>query len=78
MTNAAIRKQLHQYIDVTDDKKIEALFTLLQSDINPGYSYTDDEIRMLHERAEKYAGRDVVTYTVEESHRKIRSERKKS
>ena len=78
MTNAAIRQQLHQYIDVPDDKKIEALYTLLQSDIAPQYAYSADEINMLHERAEKYLKGETKTYTVEESHNMIRQQRKKS
>lgn len=76
MTNAAIRHQLHQYIDVTDDKKIEALYTLLQNDIDPAGSYTAEELDMLHERAEKYLKGETKTYTVAESHNMIRQQRK--
>jgi hypothetical protein len=77
MTQAAIRQQLHQFIDIMDDKKIEALYTLLQSDVEPAYSYTTDELNMLHERAEKYLKGETKTYTVEESHEMIRLQRKK-
>ncbi|MFI5196895.1 MAG: hypothetical protein ACHQD8_07375 [Chitinophagales bacterium] len=76
MTNTAIRQQLHQYIDVTDDKKIEALYTLLQNDMEPQYAYTTEELNMLHERAEKYLKGETKTYTVEESHNIIRRQRK--
>lgn len=76
MTIVAIRQQLHQYIDATDDKKIEALFTLLQSDIEAPYHFSDEEMRELHERAEKYLAGRSETYTVEESHNKIRGQRK--
>jgi len=76
MTNAIIRKQLHQYIDVTDDKKVEALYTLLQNDIAPPYECSPTELDMLHERAEKYMKGETKTYTVEESHNKIRKQRK--
>jgi len=77
MTNAAIRQQLHQYIDVTDDKKVEALYILLQQDIESQYTYTTEEINMLHERAEEYLKGESKTYTVEESHNRIRQQRKK-
>ena len=76
MTNAAIRQQLHEYIDITDDKKIEALYTLLQNDMGPSYSIPADELHMLHELAEKYL-KGSSTLTVEESHNKIRQQRKK-
>ncbi len=77
MTNAAIREQLHQYIDVTDDKKIEALYTLLQNDMGPSYSLPPDELHMLHERAEKYL-KGSPTLSVEEAHGKVKEQRKKS
>ncbi len=76
MTNAAIRQQLHQYIDITDDKKIEALYTLLQSDISPLYNYDADELNMLHDRAEQYLKGASKAYTVKESHNMIRQQRK--
>ena len=76
MANAPIRQQLHQYIDVTDDKKIDALYTLLQNDMEPKYAHTSGELDMLHERAEKYLKGETKTYTVQESHDKIRQQRK--
>lgn len=76
MTSEAIRQQLHQYIDTSDDKKVEALYTLLQSDIAPRYDIPEDELNLLHERAEKYLKGDTKTYTVEESHNMIRQQKK--
>ena len=77
MTNAAIRQQLHQYIDGTDDNKIKALYTLLRNDMDPQYSFSNEEMNMLHERAEEYLKGAGKTYTVSESHDKIRAQRKK-
>ena len=71
MTTAAIRQQLHQYIEISDDKKVEALYTLLQNDMETSYSIPPDELSMLHERAEKYLSGS-PTYTVEEAHEKIK------
>ena len=75
MTNAALRQQLHRYIDTTDDKKIEALYTIHQVDKDKKYSYSDEELQMLHERAENYLHGESKAYTVEESHNKIRKQR---
>ena len=33
MTLSAIRQQLHHYIDIASDKKVNALYTLLEDDI---------------------------------------------
>ncbi len=76
MTTAVKRKQLHQYLDATDDNKVEAIYTLLQNDIDPQYECTPTELNMLHERAEKYLKGETQTYTVEVSHNKIRQQRK--
>lgn len=78
MTSAAIRQQLHQYIDLTDDKKIEALYVLLQNDMDPQYAYTSEELNMLHERAEQYLKGESKTFTVEESHARIRQQGKQA
>jgi hypothetical protein len=77
MTNDTIRHQLHQYIDIADDEKIEAIYTLLQNDMEQKYSYTAEEIAMLHERSEKYLKGEGKTYTIEEAHNDIRQQRKK-
>ncbi len=77
MTNVAIRQQLHQYIDAADDKKVQALYTLLKSDMEHDYAYTAEDMNMLHQRAEKYLKGETKTYTVEESHKMIRQQRKK-
>lgn len=78
MSNAALRQQLHQYIETTDDKKIEALFTLLEADIECRPIYSAEELEMLHKRAEKYIAGNTKTYTVDESLNKIRQQKKRA
>ncbi len=74
MDNAIIRQQLHQFIEVTDDAKIEALYVLLQNDIQTDYLVTEDELNVLHERAEKYLKGETPVFSVNESHNKIRQQ----
>ena len=31
MTTAAIREKLHEYINIADDKKVEAIYTMVES-----------------------------------------------
>lgn len=33
MSTAAIRKKLHQYIDIADEKKLKAIFTMVEDEI---------------------------------------------
>jgi len=77
MRKEAIREQLHQYIDIADDKKVEAIYTLRQNDIEHKYSYSAEEIGILHERAEKYLKGEGKTYSVEEAHNETVNKRKK-
>jgi hypothetical protein len=71
-----MRQQLHQYIDIADDKNIRALYTLLQNDMEPEHSFTAEEMNMLHERAEKYLKGEIKIYIVRESHDGIRAQGK--
>jgi hypothetical protein len=50
---------------------------LLENEINQPYSFSDEEINLLHERAEKYLAGGTKTYTVEDAHKQIREQRKK-
>ena len=43
MNTASIRQQLHSYLEVADDKKIKAFYTLMKSEIEEsGVEYTND------------------------------------
>jgi len=43
MNTTSIRQQLHSYLEVADDKKIKAFYTLMKSDIEEsGIEFTND------------------------------------
>ncbi len=43
MNTTSIRQQLHSYLEVADDKKIKAFYTLMKSDIaESGIEYTNE------------------------------------
>jgi len=43
MNTTSIRQQLHSYLEVADDKKIKAFYTLMKSDIEEsGVEYTNE------------------------------------
>lgn len=76
MNTTIIREQLHQYIDNADDHTIEAIFTILKSDITSQSSYTDEELKIFYERRQKYLSGNTTTYSAEEAHDYIRKNRK--
>lgn len=43
MTIATIRKKLQDYIQTADDKKVKAIFTLIESDLEKELNWWEDE-----------------------------------
>jgi hypothetical protein len=43
MNTSAIRKRLHEYIKVAEDKKIKALYTIIENEIKEMDSWQDDK-----------------------------------
>jgi len=56
MTTAAIRERLYDYIRVADDKKIKAIYTMLEDQIIPTADWSEDEkfIAELDQRMKNY------------------------
>jgi hypothetical protein len=55
MDTAAIRKQLHHYLDVADDRKIEAIYTIVENEINEALCDYSPEFKVeLDERVNYY------------------------
>ncbi len=43
MNTTIIRQKLHEYIKVADDKKVKAIYTIVESDINEMNEWWNDE-----------------------------------
>ncbi|MBC6491376.1 hypothetical protein ACFSQD_13550 [Flavihumibacter stibioxidans] len=71
---ATLRNKLHQYIDVADEQKLQAIYVLLEDDINWRYSSAD--IAMLHQRRQQHLKGLSKSYTVEESLEAVRQQKK--
>lgn len=67
METALIRNKLHEYIDAADDKKVEAIYTILEEEIEQRHVYSDEELSMLYERREQHLKGETKSYTLEES-----------
>ena len=66
------RQKLHEYIDLADDEKVNALFTILEADNDLSYQYSDEDIKMFYERKERYLKGEGRNFSVEESFDEIR------
>lgn len=66
------RQKLHEYIDIADDEKVNALFTILESDNENSYHYSAEEINMFYERRERYLKGEGKSFSVEEAFDQIR------
>ena len=73
-TASSLRDKLHQYIDVADEQKIQAIYVLLEDDID--YRYSPQEIDLFHERRERHLKGASKSYTSEESINIARQQKK--
>ena len=75
MAAEELRDKLHKYIDVAEERKIEAIFTMLEEDI-ASYGYEASDIETFHERRNKHLKGESASYSPEESLEKIRAGKK--
>ena len=76
MDSASIRSKLHQYIDIADDRKLQAINTILEEDIEKKYQYSASEINLLYERRCNHLNGRSKSYTIEESLKQARNKSK--
>ena len=72
MTTTAIRKQLHSYLEVAEDKKIKAIYTMMEEEIKESaVEYTDEFKAELDKRYSEYKTGKAKTISAEESRKRI-------
>ncbi len=71
---ASLRDKLHQYIEVADEQKLQAIYVLLEDEID--WHYNSEEINMFHLRRDNHLKGTSRSYTVEESLKDIRNQKK--
>ena len=76
MEPVSIKQKLHHYIDVADEKKLQAIYTILEDEIEGEYFYTQDEVKAFYDRREKHLNGESKSYSVDEAHDLIRKNRK--
>ena len=70
----SLRDKLHQYIDIADEQKLQAIYTLLEDEIN--WSYTKEDIEQFHQRRQNHLNGTSESYTTEASLKVVRQSKK--
>lgn len=69
MDNTELRQKLHHYIENAKEKKLQAIFTMVEDEIKEAYNHWDDEdfVSELQEREQAYLKGTSKVYTAGES-----------
>lgn len=72
MNTAAIRRQLHTYLEVAEDKKIKAIYTMMEEEIKESaVEYTPEFKASLDRLHADYKSGKVKMITAEESKKRL-------
>lgn len=68
MTTTTIRQKLHHYIETAQDKKIKAIFAIVEDDIEETYDHWNDDafVAELKRRESSYIEGTSKTYSLEQ------------
>lgn len=79
MKTIDIRQKLHRYIETAQDKKVKAIYAMVEEEIQETNSYWNNPefLAELKRRDEEYLTGKSKTYTLEEALKKARSAVKK-
>ena len=75
MTNAAIRAQLHHYIDEADDAKLATIYSIIKKSAG-SEKYTPAELAEFYSRLEKHNSGETPSFSVQEAHEYVRQNKK--
>jgi hypothetical protein len=74
MAIVQLKEKLHEYIDTADEKKLEAIYTILQDNIGEDYQYSEDELTSFYQRRQEYKNNIGENLSVEEFINFVRKE----
>jgi len=76
MSPLDIKQKLHHYIDTAEEKKLQAIYTILEDEIEGEQFYSQEEIKQFYDRRQKHLDGSSKSFTVDEAHDAIRRNRK--
>jgi hypothetical protein len=80
MNTSTIRQKLYEYIRVADDKKVKAIYTIIESDVNEVYEWWNDKdlVAELDSRSANLKNGKDVGYSWDEVKSELLTSRKTS
>jgi len=80
MSTTDIRQRLHHYIDTAQDKKVKAIFAIVENEIEETYDFWSDEsfVAELQRREKSYLNGTSKTFTLEQTILRAKQAIKKS
>lgn len=76
MNAGQIREQLHAIIEVADEQRLSAIYTLLAGEAPKIDRYSPEALKKFYAREHQVSLGEMESFTVQESHDWIRSQRK--
>lgn len=68
METALLREKLHNYINEADERKLNAIYTILEDEIEEEkYSYAQQQIEAFHRRRENHFDGKSKSFTIDET-----------
>ncbi len=78
MTLAVVKERLHDYIEQADEKKVQAIYTLIEKEIDENNPvYNKETISYFEQLREKFIDSKHPGFTIEESMENIKRRLKK-
>ncbi len=80
MINTALKKKVYKCIDISEDKILKAVYTLLEANINVydlNFEFTAEQIKELNKRRKDHLSGKSKSYTFEEIKKEIIAKSKK-
>ena len=80
MVTSVLKKKIHEYIDVTDEKILKAVYTILEAHVKSSeldIEFSSEHIKELNKRRKAHLEGKSKSYTFEEIKKQIVSKSKK-
>ncbi len=75
MNTATIRQRLHQYLETAEEKKIQAIYSMLEAELNAQEAFvlSEAQLAFIEEERTQHLREESTSYSWEEVKNKIKS-----